>query len=113
LRTIRTNQLANEKSRKGVIAGGRINEPHHGSGKDRDADDARGTALLLLIGLRSVLSAIVSGRLYLRLRAAFRFLDLRSSSLHRDDHKQQRRAKEGANYEMQNRSHAINLSLTT
>ena len=113
LRTIRTNQLANKKPRKRLVAGGRINERHRGRGEDRDADDARCTALLLLIGLRSVPSAIVSCRLCVHLRAAFRFLDLRSCRLHGEDCKQQGRTKDGADYEMQNRSHAINLSLVT
>jgi hypothetical protein len=111
LRTIRTDELADKKPRERLVAGGRVNELHRGSGEDRDADDARCAALLLLIGFWSVLCAIVSCRLCVRLRAAFRFLDLRSCRLHRDDRKQQRRTKNGADYEMQNRSHAINLSL--
>ena len=113
MRTIRTDELANKKPRKRLVAGGRINEPHRGNGENRDADDARCTALLLLIGLRSVLGAIVRCRLCVHLRAAFRFLDLRSCRLHGEDCKQQGRTKDGADYEMQNRSHAINLSLAT
>jgi hypothetical protein len=113
LRTVRTNELANKEPRERLVAGGRINEPRGGIGEDGNADNAGCTALLFLIGLRSVLDAIAGRRLGVRLRAAFRFLDLRSSSLQREDRKQQRRTKDGADYEMQNRSHGIHLSLAT
>lgn len=109
--TIGANQLPNKKSRERLIAGGRVPEPHRGNGEDGDADDARCTALLLLIRLRSVLRAIVRGRLCIHLRAALRFLELCCCSLHRDDRKQQRSAKDGAGYEMQDSSHVIKHSL--
>jgi hypothetical protein len=106
-RPIRADRLTQNEISKRFVARGGINERPRRCDKNSDTKGTAGATLFLLVGLRGMARASVHWRRHLR--AALSLLHPGRGGPARRGRKEKQTTEEGANYQMQNRSHARTL----